>query len=596
MFLMYKVFRRLTPVTCICIMLCWITLLVSLVQGQTLHHEGPFFFPTGETSDPIYIIFGEHNTTHFFLNMFVTGAYWFGFGFASGSTCTAQLAEANQCYMKHTEALIFGEYSISGLTAKEYILGTTASPHLPQIDSEQGYLGVGDVIQQCFGGTCDYTVRIKRPYDPNAYGDRDAYRITYPLAGSFCFLWAQGNGIFFNESDPSSSSHLNKGVKCIDLGGTTSVPTPSPSYNPIPNPTIDPTPKPTRYPSVQGDTARPTIGPTTAPTADPVNAPSVDPTQSPTPGPTVQAGVPTKSPTFKPTIAPTDEPTSIPTPEPSKSPTKRGNTRSPTREPSVQEDTAHPTAQEDTPHPTVKPTRYPSVPGDTARPTIDPTVSPTAEGDTRPPTGEPSSSPSDAPSSPAIVGIPTLCISDPLTSDQVLELKLYLDFDNDLLTIEIFGPDDQWFGVGFGEQMANTYAYIVSGENLDITEHKLAFHKEGVDVQSLKDESNVFSDSTSTEGRRYVSIVRPYVLGNRYDFTDFVNCEQDLSIIWGLGEGLDLSYHGKNGYGIVKFVSCTCPTTTVEVHSEDDAFMVGIEMRPFLVLFELFVVYICLRT
>eukprot|EP01083_Nonionella_stella_P002907 8315_1 len=347
-------------------MLLLVSLLLALEVVQGLFY-GPYFFPTGDTSDPIYINFGEHNTTHAFFNMFVTGDYWFGFGFASGSGCTAESALVNECYMKDTEALVFGDYASADptkrFTAKEYILGTTAYPHSPEQEISQNYLEVDEVTQQCFGGTCDYTVRIRRPYDPSAYGDRNAYQITYPLAGSFCFLWAQGDGIFFSPS----STHENNGAKCIAFGGTTVAPTPTPSYNPIPNPTIDPTPKPTRYPSVQGDTARPTI---------------------------------------------------------------------------------------------------------------DPTVSPTAEGDTRPPTGEPSSSPSDAPSSPAIVGIPTLCISDPLTSDQVLELKLYLDFDNDLLTIEIFGPDDQWFGVGFGEQMANTYAYIVSGENLDITEHKLAFHKE----------------------------------------------------------------------------------------------------------------------
>eukprot|EP01083_Nonionella_stella_P288993 983509_1 len=367
MFLMYKVFRRLTPVTCICIMLCWITLLVSLVQGQTLHHEGPFFFPTGETSDPIYIIFGEHNTTHFFLNMFVTGAYWFGFGFASGSGCTNASAEADECYMKDTEALVFGDYASADptkrFTAKEFILGKTDFPHSPEQEISQNYLEVDEVTQQCFGGTCDYTVRIRRPYDPSAYGDRNAYQITYPLAGSFCFLWAQGNGIFFSPS----STHENNGAKCIAFGGTTVAPTPTPSYNPIPNPTIDPTPKPTGNPSVQGDTGTPTTDPTTAPTTDPTdisNAPSVDPTQSPTPGPTVEAGVPTKSPTLKPTTAPTDEPTSNPTPLPSESPTKTGDTRPPTTDP-----TTDPTSLSPTGAPTVSPTAEPTT---TTRTVVEP--------------------------------------------------------------------------------------------------------------------------------------------------------------------------------------------------------------------------------
>eukprot|EP01083_Nonionella_stella_P160072 522915_1 len=343
-------------------------------------------------------------------------------------------------------------------------------------------------------------------------------------------------------------------------------------------------------------TAAPTQQPTTKPTSSPTKIPTKLPTKSP-------SKTPSKSPSANPAASPTAIPSLYPSETPTQNPIKA--TSDPSEPPSTitLDPSTIPSANPST-NPSVvpsgSPTRFP-VTG-TSDPSVNPSVVPSGFPTRSPvtttsdPSSNPSSSPSDAPSATAIVGIPTLCVSDQFALDQVLELKIYLDFDNDLLTIEIFGPDDQWFGVGFGEQMANTYAYIVSGENLDITEHKLAFHKEGVDVQSLKDESNVFSDSTSTEGRRYVSIVRPYVLGNRYDFTDFVNCEQDLSIIWGLGEGLDLSYHGKNGYGIVKFVSCTCPTTTVEVHSEDDAFMVGIEMRPFLVLFELFVVYICLRT
>ena len=152
--------------------------------------------------------------------------------------------------------------------------------------------------------------------------------MTYPLAGDFCWLWAQGDGISFGGS--STSKHLESGFECLSFGGTTSDPTPSPSYGPTKAPTKAPTPKPSKNPSTFKDTAYPTTDPTKEPTTSPTDDtpnPQTDPTKSPTPGPTAVAGTPTKAPTERPTKFPTDDPTADPTPQPTP---PDGKTRGPT--------------------------------------------------------------------------------------------------------------------------------------------------------------------------------------------------------------------------------------------------------------------------
>eukprot|EP01084_Bolivina_argentea_P161150 280565_1 len=257
--------------------------------------------------------------------------------------------------MDETDAIIFGDYGGSdSLTVKEYILGNHTSPTLQRTQN----IG-SDVSSQLFDGVRDFTVRVKRPYDPSMYGNRNGYVINSPLAGSFCWLWAQGDGIFFGPS----AGHLNRGSECVDMGGTTVAPTPSPSYAPSAKPT---TAKPSKPPSVLGDTEYPTPDPTKAPTSVPsevTGAPSTDPIVSPTPGPTVVAGVPTRGPTHRPSPSPTDEPTGRPTKSPvTASPTD--STIDPTQSPTKSPVTASPTNSTVVPtiDTTRNPTSFPSMP------------------------------------------------------------------------------------------------------------------------------------------------------------------------------------------------------------------------------------------
>ena len=311
---------------------------------------GPYFYPTGDQSqDNSFINFGEENATHFYLNMVVTGDNWLGFAFGNShypdgctpdATCSGTVGLSGcvypdtadvGCETVGADAIIFGNYGGElDLAIQEWTLDgwSTGSLHSAQDLSliqpvfSQNVVLDGSRVWQ-------YSVNSLRPYDPRGdpWYDIFSYALPYPLGGDFCWLWAMGSSISF-PSDPDTY-----GYQCIDFGGTTLGPTPSPSYGPTPGPTEDPTIKPTKAPTVRGATAKPTDSPTKEPTltpTDPTPGPSRDPTPSPTPGPTVQEGDPTKAPTLKPTPAPSEIPTKEPTARPSEAPTRPGETKKPT--------------------------------------------------------------------------------------------------------------------------------------------------------------------------------------------------------------------------------------------------------------------------
>lgn len=166
-------------------------------------------------------------------------------------------------------------------------------------------------------------------YNTANYGDRNGYTITYPMAGTFCWLWAMGDGLSVSSSNAWAQAKMT-GHECLDLAGTTMGPTPSPSYGPTNVPTNSPTPKPTKPPTPVGGTGTPTTTPTKGPTVSPTPAtadPTLYPTRSPTYKPTVVAGTPTREPTPEPTEFPTREPTKAPTPSPT---LEEGETAAPT--------------------------------------------------------------------------------------------------------------------------------------------------------------------------------------------------------------------------------------------------------------------------
>jgi len=295
---------------------------------------GPFYYPDdyGNATEGVISISAlrEVNSTHFGLTLVITGSYWFGFGFAQSgdSGCTLNSTDG-ECTMSGVDAIIFGDYGGDvEMAALEWTLGNNSNGLLHSSQDVS--------IEYLYEGNNVYQAVLTRPYNPYDYGDRDSYAITYPMAGTFCWLWAQGDGLSVSSTNAWVQS-LDSGHRCLDLGGNTSAPTPSPSYGPSDMPTTSPTPKPSKAPTVYGDTASPTQSPTG------------NPTESPTYKPTVVAGEPTGAPTPEPTPFPTEQPSK----EPTKSPTlEEGQTQSPTRDPTSSPTTFAPTTMEPTPSPT----------------------------------------------------------------------------------------------------------------------------------------------------------------------------------------------------------------------------------------------------
>ena len=239
---------------------------ISTIYGQ-FQTFGPYYYPTGDSSvDTTFLVFGEYNSTHFYMSMTVTGESWFGFGFAQSTGCTVNSGCAGtvsalvgctdgatvsgDCTMTGTDAMVFGNYGGAvNLAVQEYNLGNHDVGYL-HAKQDIGYLDDIGIQYLPSLGVNEYSVYLVRPYNPENYGDRNSYKLPYPLGGDFCWLWAVGDGLTY----PPSATHTNQGYQCVDFGGTTDAPTPSPSYGPSPGPTNDPTVKPTKAPTIQGMT------------------------------------------------------------------------------------------------------------------------------------------------------------------------------------------------------------------------------------------------------------------------------------------------------------------------------------------------------
>eukprot|EP01084_Bolivina_argentea_P316980 549531_1 len=260
-----------------------LTIAIYCLHAQSTF--GPFFYPTGNTSDPIYITFGEYNATHFYLNAGILGEHWFGFGFAKSGVVEGE--------MNDTHAIIFGYHSPwFPLNAKEYILDY----HKKGYHQNSSYMSSNQIAQYILSKKkYQYNFFVRRPFDPSSYGYANRYTITKPLSGEFCWIWAQGIGRDFT----GTTSHINKGYQCIDSVGTN-----------IPTSAKDATHIPTKHP-----TLKPTESPTHEPTSDPI--------LRPTPV-NFQTRYPTDRPTYEPTTntyASTEQPTKLATPTPTFWPT-----------------------------------------------------------------------------------------------------------------------------------------------------------------------------------------------------------------------------------------------------------------------------------
>ena len=66
-----------------------------------------------------------------------------------------------------------------------------------------------------------------------------------------------------------------------------------------------------------------------------------------------------------------------------------------------------------------------------------------------------------------------ICGGGELSGKNDMSVFLRFDYSSSMVYITLEGPDDQWFGVGFGSTtMPNTYAIIVNGDGT-VSERKL---------------------------------------------------------------------------------------------------------------------------
>merc|ERR1719242_2866187 len=241
-----------------------------------------------------------------------------------------------------------------------------------------------------------------------------------------------------------------------------------------------------------------TDAPTTA-------APTVSPTTGqPTVSPTIA------SPTMDPTTSPSEDPTSVP----SKSPTMTGETRDPTTEPTTDPTTAVPTTSPTTYSPTTSTTFT--------------TTTTTDDDDDY-----------------------TLCVEQSGTGQ--VDLEIYRNEDTQMMKIKLIGPDDAWFGFGFGSTtMPGTYSVIGQGSTLELVERTLGSNSGGT-VLSSSGDSEVSDDGDT----RTVILTRGYDEDGTYDFTNFMDCStSSMEYIAAHGSSNSFGYHASRTWGTASNNCC----------------------------------------
>ena len=115
--------------------------------------------------------------------------------------------------------------------------------------------------------------------------------------------------------------------------------------------------------------------------------------------------------------------------------------------------------------------------------------------------------------------------------------------DDGVATINISGPNNKWFGVGFG---ANTftmsdqpYTIIVDG-NGEVTERKLGNHDGGVQLSS----SLQLISNKIVDGKRSVVVSRSFKGKSEEYYTFDPASNSSINILSASGQGPNFSYHG----------------------------------------------------
>jgi len=131
-----------------------------------------------------------------------------------------------------------------------------------------------------------------------------------------------------------------------------------------------------------------------------------------------------------------------------------------------------------------------------------------------------------------------------VNAGQNMTMSLYVDPVADTVQIILSGPDNVWFGYGFGGSIMNsTYAIVTDGNGV-FTERDLGNHLAGtLLVPSFITSSNSVAGTVST-----TTVTRSLsgLTGSYYTFTAGA---VSIPIIWAYGTGTTLAYHGSGNRG-----------------------------------------------
>lgn len=146
-----------------------------------------------------------------------------------------------------------------------------------------------------------------------------------------------------------------------------------------------------------------------------------------------------------------------------------------------------------------------------------------------------------------------------------VSVKIDRSSTNEVVRITMFGPNDKWFGFGFGgitNKMDDSYAITIDGESANVRHRILGSSFSANRIGTEIHFNPSIMDIVIRNGRttRSVTIYRPWTIDidGIYDFRLLMECQFDaINMISAVGGSLEMGYHEDRGYGDIHRI-CSC--------------------------------------
>ncbi|MBN2785297.1 MAG: hypothetical protein JXR25_10740 [Pontiellaceae bacterium] len=133
-------------------------------------------------------------------------------------------------------------------------------------------------------------------------------------------------------------------------------------------------------------------------------------------------------------------------------------------------------------------------------------------------------------------------------------LGVLVDTADDTVHMQLSGPDNRWFAVGFNKTiMRGAYTIVVDG-NGNVSERFLGDHTSG----SLLASSITVHSASVTNGMRTIYLTRARTGANSSYYT-FSASEDTIDLIYARGTGTSFAYHGSSNRSNQKDLTKTVP-------------------------------------